>query len=484
MVVIFIAGSAICGASTSGPVLIAGRGIQGIGSGGINMLVELIVSDLVPLRDRGNYMAIILIIYLAGTALGPFLGGYIVKNSSWRWIFWMTIPIGLAAMVLLFLFLHVKVPKKETTRHRLQRIDYVGNLVIIGATVAILYALTYGGTLMPWSDARVIAPLTVGVLGLAMLMPVEVWVERHTPADPVVPARLFSSRTGIVVGVNTFINSMLLYWAMFFLPVYFQAVKQFTPAEAGVQMLPVLLVSVPSAIASALILSKYGKFKLLHVVGFALMAVGLGLLSILDADSAKALWILFQIIAAIGSGMVLNTQLPAFQAGVPEADQASATATWAYIRSFGNIWGVAIPAAAFNGRFEALAADIADDAVRADLAQGRAFQHATKAFVSGLGQPTLRQTVYVFSESLRLVWWLAAAFATLATLLALVEREIPLRTELETEFGLTSTEHIVVEEPLAEEPNVKHTKSKSAGGSTFSEHAPGIYSIGMASESR
>lgn len=459
MVVVFIAGSAICGASTSGTVLITGRAIQGIGSGGINMLVELIVSDLVPLRDRGNYMAIILIIYLAGTALGPFLGGYIVKSSSWRWIFWLTIPIGVAAMVLLFLFLHVKVPLKETTRQRLQRIDYIGNLVIIGSTVAILYALTYGGTLMTWSDARVITPLAVGVLGLASLVPVESWIEKHSLADPVVPARLFSSRTGIVVGVNTFINSMLLYWAMFFLPVYFQAVKQFTPAEAGIQMLPVLLVSVPSAIASAVILSKYGKFKLLHVVGFALMAVGLGLLSIMNAESALAQWIVFQIIAAVGSGMVLNTQLPAFQAGVPESDQASATATWAYIRSFGNIWGVAIPAAAFNGRFETLASRIADDAVRGDLAQGKAFQHATKSFVSGLGQPTLGQTVGVFSESLRLVWWLAAAFAALATLLALVEREIPLRTELETEFGLTSTENVVLEEP--EEAGVKSTDSPS-----------------------
>lgn len=459
MVVVFIAGSAICGASTSGTVLITGRAIQGIGSGGINMLVELVVSDLVPLRDRGNYMAIILIIYLAGTALGPFLGGYIVKSSSWRWIFWLTIPIGVAAMVLLFLFLHVKVPAKETTRQRLQRIDYIGNLVIIGATVAILYALTYGGTLMAWSDARVITPLAVGVLGLASLVPVEFWIEKHLLADPVVPARLFSSRTGIIVGVNTFINSMLLYWAMFFLPVYFQAVKQFTPAEAGVQMLPVLLVSVPSAIASAVILSKYGKFKLLHVLGFALMAVGLGLLSIMNAESPLAQWVVFQIIAAIGSGMVLNTQLPAFQAGVPESDQASATATWAYIRSFGNIWGVAIPAAAFNGRFETLGSHIVDDAVRADLAKGKAFQHATKSFVSGLRQPTLRQTVSVFSESLRLVWWLAAAFAALATLLALVEREIPLRTELETQFGLTSTENIVLEEP--EESGAKPAESRS-----------------------
>ncbi|KAG6354169.1 hypothetical protein INS49_004773 [Diaporthe citri] len=364
---------------------------------------------------------------------------------------------------------------------RLQRIDYAGNLVIIGATVAILYALTYAGTLMAWSDARVITPLVVGVIGLALLIPIEVWVERHSPADPVVPARLFSSRTGIVVGVNTFINSMLLYWAMFFLPLYFQSVKQFTPAEAGVQMLPVLLVSVPSAIAAALVLSKYGKFKLLHVVGFALMAVGLGLLSIMGAESAKALWVTFQIIAAIGSGMVLNTQLPAFQARVPEADQASATATWAYIRSFGNIWGVSIPAAAFNGRFEALAAGIADDAVRTDLAQGKAFQHATKTFVSGLQQPTLRQAVHVFSESLRLVWWLAAAFAALATLLALVEREIPLRTELETEFGLTSTEHIVVEDP--DESGVKHAKSKDTGGSTFAEDGPGIHESGLVSES-
>lgn len=424
-------------------MLISGRGIQGVGSGGINLLVEMIVSDLVPSRERGKYMAIILTVFLVGTALGPFAGGYIVQHGDWRWVFWMTVPIGIAANILLFFFLRVKVPAKETAIHRFKRIDYGGNLLLMGASVAILYALTYGGASLPWNDARVIIALTVGLLGMVFFGGFEAWLGRKTGTDPVVPTRLFISRTGVVLGINTFINSMLVNWAMFFLPVYFQGVKQLSPSETGVQMLPVLLVSVPGAIIAGILVSRFGKYKLLHISGFALISIGMGLLSIMGPASPPAMWIIFQIIAALGSGLVLNTQLPAFQAVVPESDQASATATWAFVRSLGNIWGVSIPAAVFNSRFEAVAGEILDPAVRTQLGSGKAFEHANQEFLSSiLNVATRKQTANAFSEALHPVWALAGAFAAIAAVLALIEKEIPLRTELETEFGLASRDNL------------------------------------------
>ncbi|KAM5438229.1 hypothetical protein McanMca71_007966 [Microsporum canis] len=433
IVALFTLGSGICGGATSGAMLIAGRAVQGIGSGGVNMIVDVIISDLVPLRERGNYIAIILTVYSIGTSLGPFMGGAIVDHTTWRWVFYINLPVGGVSMVLLFLFLRVKHNKQMTFMQKVKRIDYIGNAILMAASVSILYALTYGGSRYAWSDPRAFVPLLIGLLGLIFFMLVEgsKWI-----VEPVMPPWLFGHRTGAIVSINTFLNSILLYWTMFFLPVYFQAVLQSSPTRAGVQLLPIVLVAVPGAIVAVIVLTKFGRYKHLHLAGFAIVTIGLGLFSILNSHSSAAEWVIFQMLTAAGSGMILNTLLPAFQAGLPEKDQATATASWAFIRSFGNVWGVAIPAAIFNNRFESVSIRISDPDVRARLLSGEAYQHATAAFISSLVEPVRSETIGVFVEALRLVWYIATVFSGIAFLLALVEKEIPLRTELETEFGL------------------------------------------------
>jgi len=330
-------------------------------------------------------------------------------------------------------FLNVNYKKETTFIQKIKRIDYVGNAILIASTVAILYALTYGGTKEPWSSFRTILPLVLGVLGLGRFMLFEM---SPMVIEPVVPPRLFTNRTSATVFAVTFLNSALLYWVMFFLPVYFQAVLGSSPARSGVQLLPIIVVAVPAAILAVILLTKFGRYKPLHLFGFAVSTVGLGLFTLFDANTSMAAWVIFQIVGGAGSGFILNTLLPACQAGLLESDQAAATATWSFIRSFGSIWGVAIPAAIFNNRFEKLSYRISDPAVRDLLSAGHAYQYASASFVNSYPSVVREQIIGVYVDSLRLVWQVSIVFSGVAFLLVFLEKEITLRTELDTEFGI------------------------------------------------
>ncbi|CAK7229923.1 hypothetical protein SCUCBS95973_007395 [Sporothrix curviconia] len=484
IVALFALGSGLSGGAHNGATLIAGRAVQGMGSGGINMIVDVIVSDLVPLRQRGNYMSLVLLVYFVGLALGPYVGGAIVQHTAtWRWVFYINLPICGASMVMILLFLKVKTGgggsgrddgngdngdngdngTDRTLTQKLGRIDYAGNLLLIASTVAVLYALTYGGTKLPWSSGQVIGPLAAGLLGLGLFMAYEATGDRpdnaHTdthgtgdrpkplwqriaPREPVVPPRLFANRTSAIIFAVTFVNSALLYWMFFFMPVYFQAVLGSSPTRSGVQLLPAIVVAVPAAIVAVLLLARYGKYKPLHLFGFGVNTLGLGLLTLMGPGSSAAEWIIFQMVVAAGSGFVLNTLLPACQAPLREADQAAATAAWSFMRSFGSIWGVAIPAAIFNNYFDRLAVrspaagGISDPAVAAQLRNGQAYESASAALILAFPEPVRTQVVNVYSESLKYVWRYAIILGGITFLLALFEKQIKLRTELETEYGL------------------------------------------------
>ncbi|KFX97091.1 hypothetical protein V490_02966 [Pseudogymnoascus sp. VKM F-3557] len=433
IVATFTLGSGICGGANSAAMLIAGRGVQGIGSGGINMIVEVIISDLVPLRQRGNYMAIILSIYSVGVSLGPFVGGIIVQTTSWRWVFYINLPVGGAALVVLYLALHVNYNKEMTFFQKLRRIDFVGNMILILSSLSVLFALTDGGSKYDWNTYNIIVPLVLGLLGFIVF---PFYEASKFCVDPVMPNRLFNSRTSVVIAICTFVNSIILYWVVYFLPVYFQAVLGSTPARAGVQVIPMTVIGIPGAAISVVVLAKWGKYRILHQIGFGIMTIGLGLFTLQNRHTTTAEWVIYQVIPALGSGMVLNTMLPAFQAGLKESDQAAATATWAFIRSLGFIWGVAIPAAVFNNRFENLSYRINDVATRELLSHGHAYQYGSRDFVNSFAEPLKGQIIGVYSDSLRVVWFVALGVSAIPFLLSFGEEQIKLRKELDTEYGL------------------------------------------------
>ncbi|KAI1157893.1 MFS general substrate transporter [Nemania serpens] len=434
VVALYTLGSGITGSANGAVMFLAGRAVQGAGSGGIIATIAIIIADLVPLRQRSSYQAILALTYTVGLAIGPIVGGAIVERTTWRWVFYLNLPIGGVSLALLWLFLRVKWNKKTKIWDRIKRIDIAGNSLLVASSVSVLIALTWADTLYPWSSYQVLVPFVIGLAGLVGFFFLETspWIP-----EPVMPLRIFATRTSAIIYVNTFVISMLNYWIFFFLPLYFQSVKLSTPTRSGVQILPSTLIAVPGAAIGAVALTKWGKYKALHIIGFAILVAGLGSFSVLDRDSTIGEWVGLQILPSIGLGMVLLTLQPAFQAGVEEKDQAAATANWSFIRSFGNIWGVAIPGTILNIYSSRYAATmITDPAARVALQNGDAYSSATRDFVLSFPEPTQDQIIEIFTKSLSKVFLIGIAFPALSFILSFIERDVPLRTDLESEFGL------------------------------------------------
>ncbi|PON28895.1 hypothetical protein TGAM01_v202003 [Trichoderma gamsii] len=438
VVSMFALGSGISGGASNAAMLIAGRAVQGIGGGGINLMIELIISDLVPLRQRGAYMGVVFAIFSLGTALGPFIGGAIVQRTSWRWVFFINLPIAGVALVLHVLFLRVNYDRQTAIAIKLKKVDYVGNGILIVSIVAVLVALSWGGSKYAWSSYHILVPLLLGTVGMAIFHWYETmpWVK-----NPTLPPRIFTRRTPAAALIIAFINFMLLFWVIYFLPIYFQAVQRMSPIISGVALLPTVLLSVVTGIVAGVILTKTGRYRPLHIASFALITLGFGLFTRFNASTSRAEWIIVQCIPAIGLGTMMTANLPAVQADLPESDTALATGAFAFMRAYGSIWGVSIPAAIFNAQFDSLLYLIDDVGIREQLSHGKAYSYANADLINSFPDDGIQaQVIDVYTRSLRLTWYVSLGFAVLGFLLCFVEREIDLRQTLETDFGLEVNE--------------------------------------------
>ncbi|KAI1460039.1 MFS general substrate transporter [Annulohypoxylon moriforme] len=389
VVALFALGSGIAGGANSAAVMIAGHAVQGIGGGGINLLIELIVSDLIPLRQRGAYMGIIFGVFSLGTAVGPLVGGTIVDGITWRWVFYINLPVAGTALILHILFLRVNYDRETSIIERLKKIDYAGNAILVGSVVS------------AFSDEG---------------MP---WVKDY----PTLPERVFKRRTPAAALLIAFINFIALFWIIYFLPIYFQAVLGMSPTILGVALLPTCLLSAVMSAISGIILTKTGRYRPLRFIAFALITLGLGLFSRFNQYTSTAEWVVVQITPAFGLGIMMSTNLPAVQADLPESDTASAT-------------GISIPAAIFNAKFASESWRIDDPQIENQLSGGNAYSYANADFVRGFPEPQRDRVIDVYARSLQLTWQVSLGFALLGLLLCFLEKEIVLRTNLETEFGL------------------------------------------------
>ncbi|RYC65150.1 hypothetical protein CHU98_g1018 [Xylaria longipes] len=437
-VALFVLGSGIIGGASSGTMIIAGRGVQGLGAGGINMMVELIISDLMPLRERGTYIGLMFAVSSTVSAAGPVISGALTDAGQWRWIWYLNLPIGGLCLALSIVWLRLARARSDKSFiQRILSIDWLGAALIVASTVAILWAIAYGGATKPWSDGGVIAALVTGHVGLIIFV---IWQGLPLCKNPIAPLRLFANRTSSVAFFLTFMNTVVIYWPLFMLPLYFQSVRGASPTDSGVQLLPfIFFFPVASAFGGGM-MAKTGRYKPFHLAGFAFCTLSFGLCSILDRDSKKVAYVFFEIFGALGIGIPIACLLPPVQAPLKDSDAAVSTATFAFIRSFGSIWGLAIPAAIFNNRFSQLLHTIEDESARAMLSDGKAYSLASAAFSNQFTGATRDQVIAVYTASLQRTWQIAVVFAGVAFLVALLEKEIPLRQELDTEFGIEKEE--------------------------------------------
>ncbi|KAH6656048.1 major facilitator superfamily domain-containing protein [Truncatella angustata] len=350
----FALGSSICGGASTTAILLCGRAVQGVGGGGINLMIEMIVCDLVPLRDRGRFMGVIFAIFTIGTSLSPFIGGAIIENTTWRCVFYINLPISGVSLSLLGTFVHANYQHGPSTLDRLRRIDYTGNLILV------------------------LIPLILGFSGM-----VGFYLYETSPwcSQPMVPKHLFNNRTSAAALFLTLIHAL-----------------------SGVLLLPTVVAIMPGGLIS----------------GFY---------------SHLALYVVFQIIAGVGPGLALTTLLPATQAALSEKYTASSTAVWSLVRSFGTVWGVSVPAAVFNRRADTLAYRVTDPAIRAMIANGQAFSHASSELPNTFSNTTRDQVVEVYNESLHTVWIVAVIITGVSIFVVFAEKEIELRDNLDTDYG-------------------------------------------------
>ena len=357
-------------------------------------------------------MGIIFSVFAVAISIGPVIGGLMTQRVTWRWIFYMNLPISGAALILLALVLKVQY-KKDTARNSLKRVDFSGNALLIASVVAVLLALTWGGTENPWSSWRILVPLILGSLGLAAFLAIE---STSLIPEPTMPLRLFSNRTSLSSFGLTFVHAILTYWISYFLPLYFQSALEASPTRSGVMLLPTAIAAMPFAILAGRAISKFGHYRVWHFLGFIILMIAYGVFSMLDQHSSSSFWIAVQFLGAAGCGVLLTTTLPAIQAPLGEEDVAVATATWSFVRSFGGIWGVAIPAAVFNSHANSLLHRVDDEDLRNLLANGGAYAMASKEFLQSLNStPEIKEQVLsIYVDGLQLVWQVGIALAVSA----------------------------------------------------------------------
>ncbi|KAI0517000.1 major facilitator superfamily-domain-containing protein [Xylaria bambusicola] len=430
---LFTLGSGVCGGSTSIGMLIAGRSIQGAGSGGVMMLLEVITADLFPLRIRAQYFGLVLAFCSLGVTLGPIVGGAVVLQTTWRWVFYLSVPFGGFALVLSVFFLRLKTPQ-TTWRAKLLRIDFVGNAIFIAATTSLLLGLIEGGQVYPWSSWRVIVPIVLGGIGFAIFI-----VFEFSPycKEPTVSPTLFSNRTAATGFVIIFLSCLLLDWVVYFLPYYFQTMKGSTELQSGVEVLPFSIFLVPVAGLNGFLLTKFGRYKPLHWVGFGIAALAFGLFSTMNPETSKVEWVFWQLFASYGLGSLITVILPAIQNSLPEDQVATATGLHAFFRSVGFVWAFTVPSLIFNNQVEVnLDRVITIPSVRAVLVGGKAFNMANSDWFRGLSGTAKAEVLNLFGIAMKRIWYTALAFSLFGFLLVFLEKHIKLREHLDTEFGL------------------------------------------------
>ncbi|GAA1764191.1 MDR family MFS transporter [Streptomonospora arabica] len=420
-ILIFLAGSALCGAAQSMPQLIGFRALQGIGGGGLMALAMAIVGDIAPPRERGGYRGLFGASFGAAAVAGPLLGGLFVDHLSWRWVFYINLPLGLLAFTAVLLAL----PAAAGGRER-RRIDYAGTLLPAGAAVCLTLVAAWGGGLYPWTS-----PMVLGLVGAAAVLAVLWFAGARRAADPVMPLELFRHRTVAAGAAVLACAGFAMMGAMAYLPLFLQAVHGYSPTASGLHLLPMVLGMLVTAVASGRPITYTGRYAAYPVAGMAVVAVALGLLSTLGPQTPGALMSLYLLLLGCGLGVVMQVVLTAVQNAVDFRDLGAATSTGTFFRSIGGSIGTAVFGSVLAGR---LAADLRERAAGGDLPQGVSVERleTDPGALDALAPGTQADLLNAYAGAVGTVFLSTVPVAVAAVVFALLLKEVPLRSTIAT----------------------------------------------------
>jgi EmrB/QacA subfamily drug resistance transporter len=428
-IVTFLIGSFLAGASQNMMQLIATRALQGLGGGGLMALTFVIIGDIVPPRERGRYQGYFGAVWGVSSIAGPLLGGFfsdhhkILGITGWRWIFYINLPFGILALIITSAVLHIPKVKREHS------IDYLGAFLMVTGVTAILLSVAVYGPQYGWTDSRNLAYFGVGILfSIAFIF----WEGKAI--EPILPMRLFKNHTfSVTSGLGAVIGAGM-FGAIVMLPLYLQIVKGNTATTSGIKLIPLMLGVVFMSIISGKRISTTGKYKKFPVVGTAIMTVGLLLMATLSRTTPYWQLSIYAVIVGAGLGLSMQTIVIALQNSVDFRDMGSATSANTFFRSLGGVFGIAIFGAVLNNRvshymasgFSELAAKNPQTMKGVSLSQ----KGVTNIIASPQNFPAIVHTTALdgYVNAFHVVFFTATPMTVLGFVLALMLREVPLRT--------------------------------------------------------